>query len=515
MSIKVYNTLSRKKEAFKTLQPGKVSMYVCGPTVYDKAHVGHAMSALVFDIIRRYLEFQGYEVRHVTNYTDVDDKIIQRAAVEGVEPIEVAQRYIDEFDQHLKDLNILPAAEYPRATEEINRIIEGVADLVDKGFAYAKDGDVYYRVEKFPDYGKLSGRKIEDMEAGFRIDVDDRKEHPMDFALWKAAKPDEPSWPSPWGNGRPGWHIECSIMSEACLGEQIDIHGGGNDLIFPHHENEIAQSEAMHGKKFARYWMHNGMMQLSGAAMSKSTGNLVTIDNFLEQHEANVLRLMILNSSYRGPITFNAETIQHAQKALKRLRSALRPALPKDGWKADQLVEAKAAVREHFLEAMDDDFNSAGALGYIFDFVKAINQARDEGADDAALREAQGTLLELSGIFGLELEVPEMTAGDPGKYLEVIIKIKELLDEREDKQTTAFLRDELSLLGIILDEITDGFPGGNELNDGSSLINIVIAIREKLRKNKDWQASDLIRDELLKLDIVLEDTDQGTDWRMK
>ena len=216
MSIKVYNTLSRKKEEFKTLQPGKVSMYVCGPTVYDKAHVGHAMSALVFDIVRRYLEYQGFEVHHVTNYTDVDDKIIQRAAVEGVEPIEVAQRYIDEFDQHLKDLSILPATEYPRATEEINRIIEGVADLVDKGYAYPKDGDVYYRVEKFPGYGKLSGRKIEDMEAGFRIDIDDRKEHPMDFALWKAAKPNEPSWPSPWGNGRPGCHTRWQPPGQPC-----------------------------------------------------------------------------------------------------------------------------------------------------------------------------------------------------------------------------------------------------------------------------------------------------------
>ena len=297
MSIKVYNTLSRKKETFKTLQPEKVSMYVCGPTVYDKAHVGHAMSALVFDIVRRYLEFRGYEVRHVTNYTDVDDKIIQRAAVEGVDPLEIAQRYIDEFDQHLKDLNILPASQYPRATEEINRIVESVADLIEKGYAYPKDGDVYYRVEKFADYGKLSGRKIEDMEAGFRIDIDNRKEHPMDFALWKGAKPGEPSWPSPWGDGRPGWHIECSVMSHACLGEQIDIHGGGNDLVFPHHENEIAQTEAMTGKQFATYWMHNGMMQLSGAKMSKSVGNLVTVDSFLEKYEAGVLLMMILNSS--------------------------------------------------------------------------------------------------------------------------------------------------------------------------------------------------------------------------
>jgi len=462
MSIKIYNTLTRKKETFETLQPGKVSMYVCGPTVYDKAHVGHAMSALVFDIVRRYLEYRDYEVRHVTNYTDVDDKIIQRAAVEGVDPIQIAQRYIDEFNQHLKDLNILIASEYPRATEEINRIVEAVADLVEKGYAYPLNGDVYYRVEKFPEYGKLSGRKIEDMEAGFRIEVDERKNHPMDFALWKAAKPNEPSWPSPWGNGRPGWHIECSVMCQSRLGDQIDIHGGGNDLIFPHHENEIAQSEAMHGKQFATYWMHNGMMQLSGAAMSKSTGNLVTIDSFLGHYEANVLRMMILNSSYRGPITFNEETIEHAEKALKRLRSALRPALPKDDWEERDIQEKKDQVNKLFLEAMDDDFNSAGALGHLFDFVREINLARDEGASSEYLRGAQDVLKELTGVFGLELELPEAQAGDAGQYIDLLIEI-----------------------------------------------------REKLRENELWELSDLIRDKLEERDVILEDTSRGTTWHWK
>ncbi len=462
MSIQIYNTLSRKKEPFKTLQPGKVSMYVCGPTVYDKAHVGHAMSALVFDIVRRYLEYQGYEVRHVTNYTDVDDKIIQRAAVEGVDALEIAQRYIDEFDQHLKDLNILPASEYPRATEEMNRIIEAVADLVDKGYAYPINGDVYYRVEKFPEYGKLSRRKIEDMEAGFRIDVDERKDHPMDFALWKTAKPDEPSWPSPWGNGRPGWHIECSVMSHSCLGEQIDIHGGGNDLIFPHHENEIAQSEAMHGKPLATYWMHNGMMQLSGAKMSKSDGILVTVDNFLEQYEGNVLRMMILNSSYRSPLTFNKETVEHAKNALKRLRSTLRPALPKEDWKNEKLGEKTNQVKALFQEAMDDDFNTASTLGHIFDFVKEINQARDEGADEESLLEAQNILKELTGVFGLELELPEAQAGEASQYIDLLVEI-----------------------------------------------------REKLRENKLWELSDVIRDKLDSLDVVLEDTSQGTTWNWK
>lgn len=462
MSIKIYNTLSRKKEDFKTLQPGKVSMYVCGPTVYDKAHVGHAMSALVFDIIRRYLEYQEYEVSHVTNYTDVDDRIIQRAAVEGVDAKEIAQRYIDEYDQHLKDLNILPASQYPRATEEINRIIEAVADLVEKGYAYPLNGDVYYRVEKFPGYGKLSGRKIDDMEAGFRIDVDERKDHPMDFALWKAAKANEPSWPSPWGDGRPGWHIECSVMSHSCLGEQIDIHGGGNDLIFPHHENEIAQSEAMHGKQFATYWMHNGMMQLSGAKMSKSVGNLVTIDSFLEKYEASVLRMMILNSSYHSPLTFNEETIEHARKALKRLRSALRPALPKDNWQGGNLEQKAVQAKTLFLEAMDDDFNSAGALGHLFDFVKEINLARDEGADENTLEKAQDLLKELTSVLGLELAQPEVGAGDASRYIDLLIEF-----------------------------------------------------REKLREEKLWELSDQVRDKLEELDVILEDTSQGTTWHWK
>ncbi len=463
MSLKIYNTLTRKKEEFKTLQPGKVSMYVCGPTVYDKAHVGHAMSALVFDIVRRYLEYLGYEVHHVTNYTDVDDKIIQRAAVEGVEPLTVAERYIKEFDRHLHDLNILPASEYPRATEQIDNIVKSVAELVKKGYAYPKDGDVYYRVDKFPDYGKLSGRKLEDMEAGFRIEVDSRKEHPLDFALWKAAKTGEPSWPSPWGNGRPGWHIECSVMSQTCLGDQIDIHGGGNDLIFPHHENEIAQSEALTGKHFATYWMHNGMMQLSGAKMSKSVGNLVTIDSFLEKYEANVLRMMVLNSSYRGPLTFNEETIQHAQRALKRLRSALKPALPQENWQGGKdLKDRSKQVRELFRKTMDDDFNTAGTLGHIFDFVKDINQARDEGADQESLEAAQAVLKELTGVLGLKLDQEQAQAGEAGEFIDLLVEI-----------------------------------------------------RTRLREEKLWELSDLIRDKLEELDVILEDTPQGTTWQWK
>lgn len=459
MTLEIYNTLTRKKEPFKTLKPNRVSMYVCGPTVYDKAHVGHAMSVLVFDVIRRYLEYKGYEVELVMNYTDVDDKIIQRALVEDVDSIQIAERYIEEFNRHLEDLNVLPAAEYPRATDEIQHIIKSVKELVDKGYAYQANGDVFYRIEKFDEYGKLSGRDIEDMEAGSRVDVDSKKEHPMDFALWKSAKPNEPSWDSPWGKGRPGWHIECSVMSLHHLGERIDIHGGGNDLVFPHHENEIAQSEALTGKKFASYWVHNGMMQLSGAKMSKSMGNLVTIEAFLDEYEANVLRMMVLNSSYRSPLKFNEETIEHAQKALKRLRSALKPARSQEGGFEGSLEEEAEKAKETFQEAMDDDFNTSAALAGLFDLVREINQARDEGADDQTLAEGQRMLKELTGVLGLELEKEEIKSGDAEPFIDLLVEV-----------------------------------------------------RDKLRESKQWELSDKIRDDLEDQGVILEDSPQGTQW---
>src|SRR3990172_3297950 len=320
MSLRIYNTLTRQKEAFETLQPGWVTMYVCGPTVYDKAHVGHAISVLLFDIIRRYLEYRGYEVRHAMNYTDVDDKIIQRANQTGEEPLKLAESYIHEFQRHLNDLNIQPATVYPRATQEIDHIISLVKELIEGGQAYAVDGDVYFRVTGKEDYGKLSWRKLEDMQAGARIDIDRRKEHPMDFALWKTSKPGEPAWESPWGKGRPGWHIECSAMNLAELGEQIDIHGGGNDLVFPHHENEIAQTEAATGKEFARYWVHNGMLQLGGEKMSKSIGNIVSIKEFLTKRSADVMRMLVLNGTYRAALLFNDDTIDAAEKQRRAIR---------------------------------------------------------------------------------------------------------------------------------------------------------------------------------------------------
>lgn len=464
--LKVYNTLTRRVEEFTTLQPGKVSMYVCGPTVYAKAHIGHAMSALVFDILRRYLEYRGYDVRHVMNFTDVDDKIILRAREKGMDPFALGEMYISEFEKHLEDFNILPATVNPRATHEMDQIIAMIQGLVEKGFAYEMDGDVYFRVQKDKSYGKLSGRRIEDMRSGFRIDVDGRKTDPMDFALWKSAKPGEPAWDSPWGKGRPGWHIECSAMNLTHLGEQIDIHGGGNDLIFPHHENEIAQSESYTGKQFARYWIHNGMLQLSGEKMSKSLGNLVTIEEFLVSHPADALRMMVLNSGYRNPLAYSEEILTQAEKGLERLRSALKPALPgaqgAPETSLSSLNDQMEATEKGFVESMDDDFNSAGALAQLFELVRVVNQTRADGATDSQLASAQALLLQLTGVFGLTLEKTTGTS-----------------------------------------------------STADAFVNLLIEVRKELRANKLWALSDKVRDRLAELGVVLEDSKEGTAWHWK
>ncbi|NLF49523.1 MAG: cysteine--tRNA ligase [Leptolinea sp.] len=460
MGIKIFNTLTRKKEDFVTIEPKKVRMYVCGPTVYSDAHIGHAMSSLVFDIIKRYLIFRGFDVNHVMNFTDVDDKIIQRANQQGVDPFDLAERYIGEFRRHLSDLNILPATSNPRATQEMPQILDMIQGLIDRGYAYPKDGDVYFRVTKDDDYGKLSGRKLDDMQAGSRIDVDERKENPMDFALWKAAKPEEPAWDTPWGRGRPGWHIECSAMNLSHLGEEIDIHGGGNDLIFPHHENEIAQSESFTGKSFSRYWVHNGMLTLSGEKMSKSIGNLISIDAFLSKHSASTLRLMVLNSGYRSPLTFNDDVIAAAEKGLDRLRSGLKPALPGASNSTDTIKQTITdqikKTRDAFVDCMDDDFNSAGALGYMFDLVRIINQARADGATDSMLEPAQTTLSELCGVFGLILE---KESGDDQSAAPFIDYLVELRTEMRKQKLFAFsdqIRNRLTALGITLEDSKDG-----------------------------------------------------------
>jgi cysteinyl-tRNA synthetase len=493
MTLKIYNTLTRKAEPFEPLVAGKVSMYVCGPTVYDNAHVGHAMSSLVFDIVRRYLAYRGYDVRHAMNYTDVDDKIIVRANKEGEEPLKLAERYIDQYEQHLRELNILPATVYPRATAEIPNIINMVSDLIDKEAAYPAEGDVYYRVERDEDYGKLSGRKLEDMNAGARIDVDVRKEHPMDFAVWKSAKPGEPAWDSPWGPGRPGWHIECSAMVFAHLGEQIDIHGGGNDLIFPHHENEIAQSESLSGKTFARYWMHNGMMQLSGEKMSKSLGNLVTIKDFIAQHEPDALRMMVLNSSYRHPLTYSDEIVEQADRGLERLRSGLRPALPAakglNKSEADALAAKGGEAKAAFMEAMDNDFNSAAALAVLFDLVRQINQARDAGADNAQLIEAQNALRELGEVLGLRMSRAEKEAD--------IAPFKVLVEELKRAWNTS-----------------DGaLAKAESAETAGSMIDALLQARVELRAQKNWELADTVRDRLAELGVLVEDSAGGSSWR--
>ncbi len=459
MSLMIYNTLSRTKEPLETIEPNKVRMYVCGPTVYDKAHIGHAMSSIVFDIIHRYLEYKGYAVKHVMNYTDVDDKVIARANEMGLEPIHLAQRYIEEYGQHLKELNCAPAAVYPRVSEEIESIIDMVRGLQEKGFAYEVEGDVYFRVGRDEDYGKLSGRRPEDMRAGSRLAVDERKEDPADFALWKAAKPGEPAWESPWGMGRPGWHIECSAMSLRHLGEQIDLHGGGNDLIFPHHENEIAQTESLTGKPFARYWVHNGMMQLGGKDMSKSIGVMVTIEDFLKEHEADVLRMIVLNASYRAPITYNDETVEQAESALSRLRGALRRAEPADGVDprvAETLLQKAHYARQAFESAMDDDFNTSAALGQLFDLVRAINQARDAGVDEGSLHQAQETLTDLAEVLGLRLVVESDSAREAAPFIELILEIRRQLREAKQWELADQIRDRLNELGVVIEDGKSG-----------------------------------------------------------
>jgi cysteinyl-tRNA synthetase len=459
MPLMIYNSLTRRKEAFETIEPGRVRMYVCGPTVYDKAHVGHAMSSIVFDVIRRYLEYKGYQVKHVMNYTDVEDKVIRRAKDLGVDPLALGERYRAEYDQHLRDLNILPATLYPRASEEIGAILEMVKGLVDKGYAYAVDGEVYFEVSRDEDYGRLSGRRVEDMRAGLRLEVDERKRDPADFALWKAAKPGEPAWDSPWGRGRPGWHIECSAMIRHHLGEQIDIHGGGNDLVFPHHENEIAQSESLTGRPFARYWVHNGMMQLRGEKMSKSIGNLVSVDDFLSQHEGEALRMVILNSGYRSPLTFTEEVVGQAERALERLRGALKPAVPGENPVPEAealLADQVAATQAGFLAGMDDDFNTPAALGQLFDLVRGINQARDAGAGAAAMGSAQNVLRELTGVLGLRLDTDRSAQQQVGPFIELLLQVREELRRAKQWALADRIRERLAELGVTLEDGKDG-----------------------------------------------------------
>ncbi len=452
--MKVFNTLSGREEEFVP-QGDVVKMYVCGVTPYAECHVGHAMSYIVFDVVRRYLEFKGYKVRHIQNFTDIDDKIIDRARQTGITPADLAEKYISSYFACADKLNISRAHVYPRATGEIDKIVEVIEGLVRKGHAYEGNGSVYFRVTSDPDYGKLSRQSLEALQVGARVEVNSGKEHPLDFTLWKAAKPGEPSWNSPWGPGRPGWHIECSAMSLRYLGETLDIHGGGQDLIFPHHENEIAQSESFTGAvPFVRYWMHNGLVQLGGEKMSKSLGVLVSIQEVLERYSPDALRMFILSSHYRSPLSFSEEGLEAAERGMERLRQAACGSA--GGTSQDGQPMETGEFRQRFMAAMDADFNTAQALAALFDLAREINRCVIQGA---RVEEGQQTLVELGSVLGFTFKKNEV----------------ELAPE--------------------------------------PFIELLISIRAELRRERRWEMADRVRAGLKELGVVLEDTPQKTTWK--
>ena len=453
--MKIFNTLTGQKEDFHH-RSEVVTMYVCGITAYDESHVGHAMTYIIFDVIRRYLGFKGYKIKHVQNFTDIDDKIIERANRLGILPAELANKYVDQYFADMDALNIQRADIYPRASEEIPKVVEVIQSLVVKDYAYESEGSVYFRVRNFLDYGKLSHRNLSEMisKAGT---YEEKKEYPLDFALWKASKPGEPSWESPWGRGRPGWHIECSAMALKYLGGSIDIHGGGQDLIFPHHENEIAQSESFTEEvPFARCWLHNGLLQQDKQKMSKSTGNLVSIKDALSRFSSDAIRLFILSSHYRNPLTYSEEALEASERGAERLRWALTHRSNTDETVA--ILNAEP-FEQRFVQVMDDDFNTAQAIAVLFELSKEINRGAEQGKN---ITEAQHTLLKLAGVLGLTLKDKTQPAAD-----------------------------------------TEGF------------INLLASTRDNLRQNQQWQLADKIRDGLADLGVTLEDTPEGTRWKYK
>ena len=467
--MKIFNTLTRRKEEFVPLEEGKVKMYVCGPTVYNLIHIGNARPMIIFDTVRRYMEYKGYEVNYVSNFTDVDDKIIKKAIEEGVSAEEISTRYIKECKKDMADMNVKPATTAPQATQEIQGMIDMIQTLIDKGYAYpAADGTVYFRVKKFKEYGKLSHKNLDDLQSGFRslkVSGEDQKEDPLDFVLWKPKKEGEPSWPSPWCDGRPGWHIECSVMSKKYLGEEIDIHAGGEDLIFPHHENEIAQSECCNGKIFARYWMHNGFLNIDNRKMSKSLGNFRTVRQIGEQYDLQVLRFFMLNAHYRSPLNFSADLMEAAKNSLERiLEAAGKLSDRKDNAAVENITEEELALLKEaegfvtkFEAAMDDDFNTADALAAIFELVKFANTNVNENSSKEFAAGLYEELFKLSDVLGLKIE-----------------KKEEILDK----------------------EIAD-----------------LIQERQAASQAKDFKRADPIRDELLKKGIILKDTREGVKWQ--
>lgn len=482
--MKLYNTLSGKKEEFVPVAPGQVKMYVCGITVYDHCHIGHARSSIIFDIMRRYLAYRGFQVTFVKNFTDIDDKIINRAKQEHIAWNEVAEKYIAEYYQDMDKLGVGRADIEPKATEHIAEIIEITKGLVDKGYAYAADGDVYFQIDKFSDYGKLSKRDLEDMIAGARVDINERKRNPMDFALWKASKEGEPSWDSPWGPGRPGWHIECSAMSRKHLGDTFDIHGGGADLTFPHHENEIAQSEAFTGKPFAKYWVHNGFITVDKEKMSKSLGNFFTIKEILLKFDAEPVRFFLLSTHYRSPIEFSDEQLKEAEVSIDRYYTTalrVRDFLVQDNAKEKAGTEEKAfedmlgQFRDKVIEAMDDDFNTALAIGNIFELIRMLNKYLDSKPSGS-------------------------------KAKELVVKAQDLLKE---------IGNALNIFSRTPEEWNRALMPFKCPNVTEEFIISKIEERQKARANKDWSAADAIRKELEDKGVVLEDKKDGTAWKVK
>lgn len=456
--MKIFNTLTRQKEEFVPVHPGKAGIYACGPTVYNFIHIGNARPLCVFDVLRRYLEWRGMEVNFVQNFTDIDDKLIKKANEEGITVPEVAERYIAEFWTDVKGMNIRPATTHPRATENINEIISLITALIERGYAYASGGDVYFRTLKFEEYGKLSHQPLEDLEAGARIDVTEVKEHPMDFALWKGVKPGEPFWPSPWGNGRPGWHIECSAMSQKYIGDTLDIHCGGQDLIFPHHENEIAQSECACGKPFANYWMHNGYINVDNRKMSKSLGNFFTVREVAEKYGYEPIRYLMISSHYRSPINYSIDILEQSQNALDRLYTCRENLVFRlESAESGALTADFGKFKDEFITAMEDDLNTADAIAAIFNLAKEINI---------------------------------MLGGNPTK---------------EDCTAALQLFDELcGVLGLVYNL--------DKADDLDAEVEELIAQRTAARKAKDFAKADQIRDQLKEMGIVLEDTPQGVKW---
>ncbi len=525
--MKIFNTLSGKKEELIPLHAPVVNIYACGPTVYNYIHLGNARPIVVFDTLRRYLKYRGYAVQYVQNFTDIDDKIIKRAQEEGVAPMALAEKYIAEYFRDADAIGVMRADVHPRVSENIPEVIQLVQSLMDKGYAYERDGDVYFRVHAFHGYGKLSGRSLEDMQAGARIDVDERKEDAFDFALWKKAKPGEPAWESPWGEGRPGWHIECSAMSMKYLGETLDIHGGGADLIFPHHENEIAQSEASTGKPLARYWMHNGFITVNHEKMSKSLGNFFILRDILEKFSGDVVRFYLISTHYRNPLDFDDAKLQESKRALGRLKNTLQfmqeiaadaPQEAETSEAAEAIRQDLAVFREQFCQAMEDDLNTPNAIGALFELAKRLNtafipQESVSGAMKKAAEEAYRLYKELGDVLGIFLEKTEETSQDQEKVQELLEMFTHLMEAPEIQQD-ADLRERMAVCMADLHmEIKDGKVCCLQQISAEEIVRKMIENRAFCRQNKKYAMADRVRDELKCCGVVLEDTREGVRWK--